>query len=127
MSIDPPRHPTPPCATPHRREGFTLAELIVALLLLTVGLLALASTSAFLTYEYAASARAERAATLAGTRLETLRLAGCVSSQGTETSEGPTAVWSVVLAGRTATASVGVAWNERGTPVVDRYATAFAC
>jgi prepilin-type N-terminal cleavage/methylation domain-containing protein len=127
MPIDPPRHSTSPCETPRRREGFTLAELIVALMLLTVGLLALASTSAFLTYEYAASARAERAAIVAGTRLETLRLAGCVSSQGTETSEGLTAVWSVILAGRTAIAAVGVAWNERGTPIVHRYATAFAC
>ena len=127
MPIEPSRKSTSPALTPHRRDGFTLPELIVALMLLTVGLLALAGTSAFLTYEYAASARAERAATLAGTRLEILRLAGCVSSQGSETSEGLTAVWSVILAGRTATASVGVAWNERGTPVVHRYATAFAC
>ena len=127
MPIDPPFASNSPCATPHRREGFTLAELIVALMLLTVGLLALAGTSAFLTYEYAASARAERAATLAGSRLETLRLAGCVPSQGAEAADGLTAVWSVIRAGRTATASVGVRWNERGTPVLHRYVTAFAC
>lgn len=109
------------------RHGFTLAELIVALMLLTVGLLALASTSAFLAYEHAASGRAERAATIAGSRLEILRAGSCASAQGTETVDGLTAAWSVASSGHTALATVRVSWAERGTAVVQRYASGFTC
>ena len=110
-----------------RREGFTLTELIVALMLLTVGLLALASTSAFLTYEYAAAGRAESAAIIAESRLEQLRVAGCVAGGGRETVDGLTSVWSVAVAGGTAAATVTMSWIERGVRASHRYTTGFAC
>ena len=115
--------------TAHRRQrsGFSLAELIVALMLLTVGLLALASTSAFLTYEYAASGRAEQAAVLAGSRLELLQVGDCTASQGIQTVDGLTAVWSVVPAGHGARATVGVSWMERGRPIVHHFDSGFSC
>jgi len=109
------------------RHGFTLAELIVALVLLTVGLLALASTSAFLTYEHAATGRAERAATIGGSRLEILRTGSCDNAQGTETVDGLTVAWSVAPSGHTALATVHVSWAERGTAVVQRYVSGFTC
>ena len=108
-------------------DGFTLAELIVALMLLTVGLLALASTSAFLTYEYAATGRAERAAAMGGSRLEILRTGSCADAQGTETVDGLTVAWSVAPSGSTALATVHVSWAERGTAVVQRYTSGFGC
>ena len=109
------------------REGFTLTELIVALVLLTVGLLALASTSAFLTYEYAAAGRAESAAIIAESRLEQLRVAGCVAGAGRETVEGLTSVWSVSVGDGTAAATVTMSWIERGVRASHRYTTGFAC
>jgi prepilin-type N-terminal cleavage/methylation domain-containing protein len=109
------------------RHGFTLAELIVALMLLTVGLLALASTSAFLTYEHAATGRAERAASIGGTRLEILRTGSCDNGVGTETVDGLTVAWSVAPSGHTALATVHVSWAERGKTVVQRYASGFTC
>ena len=110
-----------------RRNGFTLTELIVALMLLTVGLLALASTSAFLTYEYAAAGRAESAAIIAESRLETLRLAGCTAVSGAAVSDGFGSTWSVAIVGTTALATVAVTWTERGESAVQRYATGFVC
>ena len=109
------------------RHGFTLGELIVALMLLTVGLLALASTSAFLPYEHAATGRAERAATIGGTRLEILRTGSCDDAQGTETIDGITVAWSVAPSGHTALATVHVSWAERGIAVVQRYMSGFTC
>ena len=109
------------------RSGFTLAELIVALMLLTVGLLALASTSAFLTYEHAASGRSEHAATVAGSRLELLRAGRCATAQGTEIVDGLTTAWSVAASEHTALATVRVSWMERGAPIVQRYASGFTC
>jgi prepilin-type N-terminal cleavage/methylation domain-containing protein len=114
--------------TPHvARPGFTLAELIVALMLLTVGLLALASTSAFLTYEHAASGRAERAATIAGSRLEMLRTGRCSATAGAETIDGLTAAWSVASSGHVALATVDVTWTERGVPILQRYTSGYPC
>ena len=125
-----------PCRAHHQpatferpgREGFTLTELIVALMLLTVGLLALASTSAFLTYEHAAAGRAESAAIIAESRLEQLRVAGCVAGGGRETVEGLlTSVWSVAIAGGTAAATVTMSWVERGVLASHGYTTGCAC
>ena len=109
------------------RAGFSLPELVVALVLLTVGLLALASTSVFLTHEHAASGRAERAATLAGSRFEMLRASGCTPAQGTETIDGLTAVWTVTPSTRAALATVRITWRERGAPVTHRYESGFPC
>ena len=129
MPIDRPhRTSVTACRRDHDdRSGFSLPELIVALTLVTIGLLALASTSAFLTYEHAASGRAERAATIAGARLELLRTSGCTPSQGTEVIDGLTAAWSVTLAGRAAHATASVSWVERGHPVAHRYESGFTC
>lgn len=114
-------------ATASTRRGFTLAELIVALVLLTVGLLALAGTSAFLTYEHAATGRAERAAAIGQSRLEILRFGSCADAQGRESVNGLTIAWSVAPSGRTALARVEISWAERGMAVVQRYASGFTC
>ena len=64
----------------HREEwrgasesGYTLIEIVVALLLFTVGGLALVATSAVIGRELNANATRERAGRIAATRLEILR------------------------------------------------------
>jgi len=120
-------HPSSRAIRDVHRDGFTLTELIVALMLLTVGLLALASTASFLTAESAASSRAERAAVVAGSRLEILRTHGCASAQGRETVGELTATWAVVASEGSALASVTVSWTERGRPIIHRYTSGIAC
>lgn len=115
------------CASWDDRRGFSLPELVIALMLLTIGLLALASTSAFLVHQHAASGRAEHAATLAASRLEMLRAGGCTPAEGTETNDGLTSAWSVTLSGALALATVRVSWLERGEPVAHRYESGFPC
>ena len=117
--------------SPHQRLrsrlGFTLAELIVGIVLLTVGLGALASTAAYLLYEIAASRRAERGAILGHSRLEHLRLGTCTSASGVALHDGVTERWAVVATGRHATTSVAISWRERDRDVVQRYQGGFTC
>jgi hypothetical protein len=96
-------------------------------MLLTLGLLAASSTSAFVAYELAASGRSERAASIAASRLELLRSSGCADAAGSSTSDGITTSWSVATAGRSATSSVEVTYAERGRSISQRYSSGFAC
>ena len=61
--------------------GYTLVEIVVALMLFTVGALALVGTSAVVGRELNANAIRERAGRMAETRLETLG-AGCRGAIG---------------------------------------------
>ena len=77
-----------------RRSGYTLVEVIVALMLFTVGALALMSTSTVLAIQLGNDARRERAALIAASRLEVLR-AGCNAANGSEQIADVTSSWSI--------------------------------
>ena len=123
------RHPRAldPVSWASRRNGFTLVELIVAVLLLTVGLGALAGTSTWVLRETAASRRAERAAVIAQARLELLRVGSCASGSGTATHGELVERWSVVLDERRAIAIVSVAGRDHEYLREQRYQAAFRC
>ena len=58
-------------------RGFTIVEVIVAIIVLTVGLLGLVTTSALVTRMIARGQRSNNAATFAARRLEILRATAC--------------------------------------------------
>ena len=60
-----------------REEGFTIVEIIVAILVLTVGLMAVAGTSALVTRMIGRGQRSAAAAIFAAQRLEILRGTAC--------------------------------------------------
>src|SRR5712692_6330258 len=62
-----------------RPLGFTLLEVLVALVLLAIGLLGLTAQSASLLRALARARRAEQVTTAATARLEQLRASGCVA------------------------------------------------
>jgi len=62
-------------------RGFTLVEIIIAIVVLTVGLLGLVSTAALVTRMIARGQRSAVAATFAAQRLELLRPAACIAAQ----------------------------------------------
>jgi prepilin-type N-terminal cleavage/methylation domain-containing protein len=67
------------------KQGFTLVELIIAILVLTVGVLGLAGTSVLVSRMIARGQRAALQAAFASRRLEMLRATGCtVQETGTE-------------------------------------------
>ncbi len=80
-----------------RIAGYTLIEMIVAVLLFTVGGLALVATSALLGREMNTNAVRERAGRMAASRLEILR-AGCqTAASGHETIQQIESEWSVAF------------------------------
>ena len=80
-----------------RIAGYTLIEIIVALLLFTIGGLALVSTSALVGREMNANAVRERAGRIAASRLEVLG-AGCRrAASGRETFQQVESEWSVAF------------------------------
>jgi prepilin-type N-terminal cleavage/methylation domain-containing protein len=63
-------------------RGFTIVEVIIAVLVLTVGILGLVTTSALVTRMIARGQRSANAANFANKRLELLRVTGCKSQTG---------------------------------------------
>lgn len=67
-------------ATTHER-GFTIIEIIIAIVILTVGILGLVTTAALVTRMIARGQRSGDAAAFAARRLERLRPATCIPAQ----------------------------------------------
>lgn len=69
-------------------KGFTIIEVIIAIVVLTVGLLGLVTTAALVTRMIARGQRSSTASAFAQRRLERLRPAACIAAQrvgGTDT------------------------------------------
>jgi prepilin-type N-terminal cleavage/methylation domain-containing protein len=71
----------------NRERGFTLIEVMVALVIMTVGVLGLLTTTALVTRMIARGQRSSVAASFATQRIEQLRDAGCVPANRTAGSE----------------------------------------
>jgi prepilin-type N-terminal cleavage/methylation domain-containing protein len=100
---------------PGARAGFTLVELVVAMMLFTVGLLALASGAGGVVRLMDMSNRQTLAATMAKSRFETLRSTSCATlASGSSTTRGMTETWTVSpYANQGFTARVTVSYKQR--------------
>jgi len=84
---------------PHRRRGFTIAECLVAVTLLAVGLLGLAGTALAVERLSGGGARRALAAALARSRMERLRGTACTARAGGSSLTGGLAeTWTVTAA-----------------------------
>jgi type IV pilus modification protein PilV len=78
------------------RAGFTIVELLVALMIIAVGMLGLAATAGSVTRMMGGAKRQVLAATIAQTRLERLRSSPCASIvSGADTTRGIINKWTV--------------------------------
>lgn len=68
-------------------RGFTIIEIIVAIVVLTVGLLGLVTTAALVTRMMGRGQRTAMSATFAQSRLERLRSSACIPTQRVEGSD----------------------------------------
>jgi prepilin-type N-terminal cleavage/methylation domain-containing protein len=114
-----------PAALPmaRARRGFTLVELIVSLVILSVGLLALVGTSLTVTRQMSTSVKRTQAANIAETRFETMRSRNqlCSTMVGTSTRTWPRGVsekWIVSTLTTPASAVVGINGAVRVTDTV---------
>ena len=98
-----------------KRRGFTLVELIAAILILVVGVLGLASTAAVVMRQITGSQMQTRAAVVAQSRFERLRSVNCaLATGGTNTANGITETWRTTMQTRSMNMVVVVTWVERG-------------
>jgi Tfp pilus assembly protein PilV len=70
------------------RQGFTIIEIIIAIIVLTVGVLGMVTTAALVTRMIARGQRSAAASAFAARRLERMRVAACIDAQrinGTDT------------------------------------------
>lgn len=81
-----------------RRPAFTLVELLIATVVLSVGLLALSSAGVAIVRLESRGRRLSRVAGAAETRLELLRARGCTAGSGVTVSDGLEERWSAVAA-----------------------------
>jgi len=91
----------------HRRRGYTLVEMMVALMLLSVGILSLSSTSSLVVRTMGESNKQVLAATMARSRLERLAGLGCSASgfvSGSAVTNGISETWVVANGGGANTA-----------------------
>lgn len=108
------RSPLRPVA-PRARRGFTLAEVILAIVILSVGLLALASGSMGVIRQMRAGSQSATAAMVAQSRLEKLRGVGCLYlGAGTATTRGLSEKWTLTtLSSRIRAVSESVSYVPR--------------
>lgn len=109
-----------------RTTGYTLIETIVAVLLFTVGGLALASTAGLVGRQLATDSRRETAARVAASRMEKLR-ADCRLPSGHERVNGVESAWSVTRDGSTVRVAGTVSYAAWSGSRSDTYTFSFLC
>jgi prepilin-type N-terminal cleavage/methylation domain-containing protein len=112
------------------RGGFTLVELLVTVVVIAVGLLALAGTSSTVARLDRAGAQRSTAATLAMSRLERLRAERCTPAAGTDTARGVVVHWEVhALSERLADvqSDITIAGAAGHASVIERYRSTIPC
>jgi Tfp pilus assembly protein PilV len=63
------------------RKGFTIVEIIIAIIVLTVGVLGMVTTAALVTRMIARGQRSASASAFAARRVERMRIAACIDAQ----------------------------------------------
>jgi Tfp pilus assembly protein PilV len=106
-----------------------MPELLVAVMILSVGILGLASTAAVMTRQISGGARQTTAAQVAESRFESMRGRACASlSGGSASTNGVYEEWTVAPgANNTMQASVRVTFTTNRNPTSRTYVSGISC
>jgi prepilin-type N-terminal cleavage/methylation domain-containing protein len=118
-------------------SGFTLVEVLVAIVVMSVGVIALAGSTAMVTRMIGRGKVDTRVAQVASSRIETLRLsaasttphctAGSFASGGPVSANGLTETWTVPAAGKVRTIQVNVSYRTVRGPRTASILTRIVC
>jgi prepilin-type N-terminal cleavage/methylation domain-containing protein len=86
--------------TPRRNAGYTLIEVMMALLVFTVGALALAASSTVVAQAMSTNALHERAGRVAASRIALIKSECGIAVSGSETVQQMESTWSVARGDR---------------------------
>ncbi len=110
------------------RAGFTLVEVIVAMMIFTVGLLAMASTAGVVVKQMGDSNRMTVASAVARSRIEQLRLAPCtLGMTGSATTRGVTEAWRLTPMTRSSRIDVIVSYTTKNGMRTQAYRSMVPC
>jgi len=110
------------------RRGFSLVEVMIAIVILTTGVLALAASSAATTRLIAQGGSLGRSAAAAEGRIEILRATPCAHLAGGTTYDGPYVVVATVTgSGNLRTVVVAVSYRTGRSTRTDTFNTYISC
>jgi prepilin-type N-terminal cleavage/methylation domain-containing protein len=109
------------------RSGYTLVEVVVALLVFTVGALALAASSAVVARTMHANLLRERAARLAVSRIETIISACGTAASGMESVDAIESRWTVGRGAQTVSILESTLYQSTTGPRLDAYRSLVLC
>lgn len=119
--------------TPGAREGFTLVELLVAIVILAVGVLGLAATASVVTRQMTGAVHQSVAANVAYSRMERIRTGNCVAMA--DSSSPPAGVvtrnvrerWTIRKANNAILVYDTITYAVRGRQKMQVYHSEFPC
>jgi type IV pilus modification protein PilV len=123
-----PRRRTQRASGAKSRAGFTLVELIVAMMVFAIGVLGLAATAASVTRLMGGASRQTIAANIAQSRLEKLRASPCGTlANGADTVRGVVSAWTVQTVTRGVNITETVIFPTQGGNRTRTYKTTLPC
>ena len=111
------------------RRGFTLIEMIIAIIVMTIGVMGLASTAGYVAQQMGSGNMQTVAAALSTKVADSLSSRKCTSLvSGTQTRRGVTVAWTVTTATRTRTVDQTVTYKpKRGSTKTISYRMVVQC
>ena len=111
------------------RRGFTLIEMIIAIIVMTIGIMGLASTAGYVAQQMGSGNMQTVAAALSTKVADSLSSRKCTSLvAGSQTKRGVTVAWTVTTATRTRTVDQTVTYKpKRGSTKTISYRMVLQC
>lgn len=112
------------------RAGFTLVEIMVAVVILSIGILGLAATASVVTRQMTGSVHQSVAANVAYSRMEHIRTGNCVAmadSSGTATTRNVREKWVITKTNNALLVYDTITYLVRGTKKTQAYHAEFPC
>jgi prepilin-type N-terminal cleavage/methylation domain-containing protein len=96
------------------RRGFTIVEMIVAIIILGIGIMGLAGTASYVAIQMGGAAKQTIAAGMAQTNTDSLSARRCAAVvNGTDSSQGVRVTWTVADSGKTKWVSQAVRFRTK--------------
>ena len=113
----------------NNERGFSLAEVMIAMVILTVGVLGIAAASAGITRMSSEGGRSGGAAAVAASRIEAINATPCASipTSGSATTGKFTETWRVTASGLLRTIDVSVSYTDGRKTRTSTYVAYVSC
>ncbi len=114
--------------SPRSERGFTIAELMVAVVIFSVGLLAMAGTAGVIVTTLTSTQSRTIAAGVAESRFERLRSTACASrAAGSATTRGTAEAWTLDHLARADDVTVSVTFLSNHQPRTEKFRSFMPC